>query len=238
VGPDPPRVRNGNRKGDTYRRDRTLLVRQGCGCPGSDGRARAISASQARRGEHAGYRRCGGSGWSRRVVFGRGLGGPGAADPCDERYRVPARIGVEDPHVRRDHGARGGRADRSGHGYQHVPAVRGPHPSRPRRPDHDAESPDAHVGDPRSLAGMGHALVRTHALLPWRLADLARGLLPLLLRPRWDQVPAPRELLRASAEIGYAYSNLAVALAGFVAEATSGADFDELCRQRVFAPLG
>jgi CubicO group peptidase (beta-lactamase class C family) len=38
--------------------------------------------------------------------------------------------------------------------------------------------------------------------------------------------------------IGYAYSNLAVALAGFVAEAASGADFDELCKQRVFAPLG
>jgi CubicO group peptidase (beta-lactamase class C family) len=38
--------------------------------------------------------------------------------------------------------------------------------------------------------------------------------------------------------IGYAYSNLAVALAGFVAEAASGVDFDELCKQRVFAPLG
>jgi len=37
--------------------------------------------------------------------------------------------------------------------------------------------------------------------------------------------------------IGYAYSNLAVALAGFVAEAASGVDFDELCKQRVFAPL-
>jgi hypothetical protein len=179
VGPDPARVRNGNRKGDTYRRDRTLLVRQGCGCPGSDGRARAISASQARRGEHAGYRRCGGSGWSRRVVFGRGLGGPGAADPCDERYRVPARIGVEDPHVRRDHGARGGRGDRSGHGYQHVPAVRGPHPSRPRRPDHDAESPDAHVGDPRSLAGMGtpwsEPTLYFHGDSPILLGDFCRS---------------------------------------------------------------
>jgi CubicO group peptidase (beta-lactamase class C family) len=35
-----------------------------------------------------------------------------------------------------------------------------------------------------------------------------------------------------------AYSNLAVALAGFVAEAASGVDFDERCKQRVFAPLG
>ncbi len=33
--------------------------------PGSDGRARAISASEARRGEYAGYRCCGGSGGTR-----------------------------------------------------------------------------------------------------------------------------------------------------------------------------
>ena len=37
---------------------------------------------------------------------------------------------------------------------------------------------------------------------------------------------------------GYAYSNLAVALAGFVAEAASGVDFNDLCKQRVFEPLG
>jgi CubicO group peptidase (beta-lactamase class C family) len=44
----------------------------------------------------------------------------------------------------------------------------------------------------------GHSLVRAHAVLPRRLADLARRLLPHLLRPRWDQVPAPKELLRPS----------------------------------------
>jgi CubicO group peptidase (beta-lactamase class C family) len=36
----------------------------------------------------------------------------------------------------------------------------------------------------------------------------------------------------------YAYSNIAVALAGYVAEAASGTDFDALCRRRVFTPLG
>ena len=36
----------------------------------------------------------------------------------------------------------------------------------------------------------------------------------------------------------YAYSNLAVALGGFVAEAASGLDFNDLCKQRVFEPLG
>ena len=42
----------------------------------------------------------------------------------------------------------------------------------------------------------------------------------------------------ASAGEGYAYSNLAVALAGFVAEAVSGVDFDDLCKQRILQPLG
>jgi CubicO group peptidase (beta-lactamase class C family) len=42
---------------------------------------------------------------------------------------------------------------------------------------------------------------------------------------------------RAPAE-GYAYSNLAVALAGFVAEAASGVDFNDLCKQRIFEPSG
>jgi CubicO group peptidase (beta-lactamase class C family) len=36
----------------------------------------------------------------------------------------------------------------------------------------------------------------------------------------------------------YAYSNLATALAGFVAESASGVDFDELCKQRICEPLG
>jgi CubicO group peptidase (beta-lactamase class C family) len=36
----------------------------------------------------------------------------------------------------------------------------------------------------------------------------------------------------------YSYSNLAVALAGFVAEAVSGVDFDALCRRRILRPLG
>jgi CubicO group peptidase (beta-lactamase class C family) len=36
----------------------------------------------------------------------------------------------------------------------------------------------------------------------------------------------------------YAYSNLAVALAGYVAEAVSGVDFDAWCRQRIMLPLG
>jgi len=36
----------------------------------------------------------------------------------------------------------------------------------------------------------------------------------------------------------YAYSNLAVALAGFVAESASGVDFDLLCRERIAEPLG
>jgi CubicO group peptidase (beta-lactamase class C family) len=35
----------------------------------------------------------------------------------------------------------------------------------------------------------------------------------------------------------YAYSNLAVALAGYVAEAVSGVDFDEWCLRRIFRPL-
>jgi CubicO group peptidase (beta-lactamase class C family) len=37
---------------------------------------------------------------------------------------------------------------------------------------------------------------------------------------------------------GYAYSNLAVALAGYVAESITGVDFDEWCRQRIMHPLG
>ena len=36
----------------------------------------------------------------------------------------------------------------------------------------------------------------------------------------------------------YAYSNIAVALAGYVAEAASGRDFDELCMCRILRPLG
>ena len=36
----------------------------------------------------------------------------------------------------------------------------------------------------------------------------------------------------------YAYSNLAVALAGYVAEAASGVDFDKLVRDRIAKPLG
>jgi CubicO group peptidase (beta-lactamase class C family) len=36
----------------------------------------------------------------------------------------------------------------------------------------------------------------------------------------------------------YAYSNFAVALAGYVAEVVSGTDFDQLCRARIFDPLG
>jgi CubicO group peptidase (beta-lactamase class C family) len=36
----------------------------------------------------------------------------------------------------------------------------------------------------------------------------------------------------------YTYSNLAVALAGYVAEAASGVDFDEFCRRRILHPLG
>jgi CubicO group peptidase (beta-lactamase class C family) len=36
----------------------------------------------------------------------------------------------------------------------------------------------------------------------------------------------------------YAYSNLAVALAGYVAECVSGVDFDTLCRDRIAKPLG
>jgi CubicO group peptidase (beta-lactamase class C family) len=35
----------------------------------------------------------------------------------------------------------------------------------------------------------------------------------------------------------YAYSNIAVALAGYVAEAASGTDFDALCRGRILEPL-
>jgi CubicO group peptidase (beta-lactamase class C family) len=36
----------------------------------------------------------------------------------------------------------------------------------------------------------------------------------------------------------YAYSNLAVALAGYVAECVSGVDFDTLCSERILRPLG
>jgi CubicO group peptidase (beta-lactamase class C family) len=36
----------------------------------------------------------------------------------------------------------------------------------------------------------------------------------------------------------YSYSNIAVALAGYVAEVVSGVDFDTLCRQRILTPLG
>jgi CubicO group peptidase (beta-lactamase class C family) len=36
----------------------------------------------------------------------------------------------------------------------------------------------------------------------------------------------------------YAYSNLATALAGFVAESASGIDFNELCKERILLPLG
>ncbi len=35
----------------------------------------------------------------------------------------------------------------------------------------------------------------------------------------------------------YTYSNLAVALAGYVAESASGTDFDALCKERILAPL-
>jgi CubicO group peptidase (beta-lactamase class C family) len=36
----------------------------------------------------------------------------------------------------------------------------------------------------------------------------------------------------------YAYSNLAVALSGYVVEAISGVDFDRWCLRRIFRPLG
>ena len=38
--------------------------------------------------------------------------------------------------------------------------------------------------------------------------------------------------------VDYSYSNLAVALAGYVAEAASGKDFNALCQQRILHPLG
>jgi CubicO group peptidase (beta-lactamase class C family) len=38
--------------------------------------------------------------------------------------------------------------------------------------------------------------------------------------------------------VRYAYSNIAVALAGYVAEAAGGTDFDRLCRERIIGPLG
>jgi len=38
--------------------------------------------------------------------------------------------------------------------------------------------------------------------------------------------------------IEYAYSNLAVALAGYIGECVSGVDFDRLCHQRILQPLG
>ncbi len=37
---------------------------------------------------------------------------------------------------------------------------------------------------------------------------------------------------------GYDYSNFGVALAGYVAEAASGVDFDQLCKERILLPLG
>jgi CubicO group peptidase (beta-lactamase class C family) len=36
----------------------------------------------------------------------------------------------------------------------------------------------------------------------------------------------------------YAYGNIAVALAGYVAEVVAGQDFDELCKRRILEPLG
>jgi CubicO group peptidase (beta-lactamase class C family) len=47
-------------------------------------------------------------------------------------------------------------------------------PKTARCPDHDADAADAYVGDPRSMADLGNAVVRPDPVLPWRLADRAR----------------------------------------------------------------
>jgi hypothetical protein len=131
------------------------------------------------------------------VVGGCRLGGQGAWDPGDPGDRVPARLGLEDGDVCRDHGVGARRGARPGYGYQQVPSVRGTHPQDSERSDHDADAADAHVRDPRSRQRVGHAVVDAQPVLPWRLADIARQLLPVVLRPGWKPVRAERELLRA-----------------------------------------
>jgi len=68
--------------------------------------------------------------------------------------------------------------------------------------------------------------------------------IPLGEFERWYLVPGQSEY-RPRANFyerrpgrAYGYSNIAVALAGYVAEVASGVDFDALCRRRILRPLG
>src|SRR4029078_6717606 len=62
---------------------------------------------------------------------------------------------------------------------------------------HHAAPADAYVFDPRSILGLGHAVLQADALLPRRLADVAGALHALVLCARQAGVPPEPELLRA-----------------------------------------
>jgi CubicO group peptidase (beta-lactamase class C family) len=55
---------------------------------------------------------------------------------------------------------------------------------------------------------------------------------------RWAHRDLPRYRLLAPPGAGYAYSNLGVSLAGYLAEVVTGQRFAELMRELVFGPLG
>jgi CubicO group peptidase (beta-lactamase class C family) len=73
-----------------------------------------------------------------------------------------------------------------------------------------------------------------HGDSPITLGDFERS----YLVPGGSEYQKNSNFYERSPGVRYSYSNIAVALAGYIAEVVSGIDFDTLCRQRIMEPLG
>ena len=93
-------------------------------------------------------------------------------------------------------------------------------------------------GDPRPVADLGHADLRPDAVFPRRLADPHGAFCHSYFSVDGSEYrPHQNFFQREPGAVVNTYSNLAVALAGDVAESAGGVDFDALCRTRILAPL-
>jgi hypothetical protein len=145
-------------------------------------------------------------------------------------HRVPARVSRQDRHLRRNHGARGGRADRSGRRHQHVPAVRGPHPPRPGRPDHDADPPEhaSAIRDRWQVWGTpwSDRTLYFHDDSPISLGDFCHSYF-VHGESRYRRRKTFYERAPGSS---YAYSNLAPRWRGSLRRVRAASIFDQLCK--------
>ena len=73
-----------------------------------------------------------------------------------------------------------------------------------------------------------------HGDAPIALGDFLRS----YLVPGEDEYRAGANFYERRPGKAYAYSNIAVALAGYVAEVVASQDFNELCKERILVPLG